>query len=161
MLNVCFTQRSLNAQPTIFSWFSCVVQPLPWASVHWLVQCTQECHWNATGRPSVHWDTTGRPCKYCRVHWNTTGNTQLKLPHTECHWRDSDYCSLHWNTTGANVAAHIPAYINKHGSTHANLKWQDHRTLSSKWIGLCKFSFYLKFTALQCIPVLLFQCVST
>ena len=24
----------------------------PWASVHWLVQCTLECHWNATGWPS-------------------------------------------------------------------------------------------------------------
>ena len=34
--------------------------PLPWASVHWLVQCTLECHWNATGWPSVHWNTTGK-----------------------------------------------------------------------------------------------------
>ena len=34
--------------------------PLPWASVHWLVQCTLECHWNATGWPSVHWDTNGK-----------------------------------------------------------------------------------------------------
>ena len=29
--------------------------PLPWASVHWLLQCTLECHWNATGWPSVQW----------------------------------------------------------------------------------------------------------
>ena len=38
--------------------------PLPWANVHWLVQCTLECHCSATGWPSVHWDTTGRPSKY-------------------------------------------------------------------------------------------------
>ena len=38
-----------------------VKRPLPWASVHWLVQCTLECHWNATGWPSVHWDPTGTP----------------------------------------------------------------------------------------------------
>ena len=30
-----------------------------------------------------------------------------------------------------------------------------------KWTGLCKFSFYLEFTALQCIPVLLFKREST
>ena len=38
--------------------------PLPWASVHWLVQCILECHWNTTSWPSVHWDTTGRPSEY-------------------------------------------------------------------------------------------------
>ena len=37
-----------------------ITQPLPWASVHWLVQCTLECHWNATGWRSVIWDTTGK-----------------------------------------------------------------------------------------------------
>ena len=80
--------------------------PLPWASVHWLVQCTLECHWNATGWPSVH--------------WNTTGKTSLKQPYTGMpleklswirptlgsHWRNFNFCSLHWNTTGGTVTAH-------------------------------------------------------
>ena len=82
------------------------IHPLPWASVHWLVQCTLECHWKATGWPSVHWDTTGK--------------TELKQPHTGmpldklswirptlgCHWRNSNFWSLHWNTTGGSVTAH-------------------------------------------------------
>ena len=36
------------------------LDPLPWSSVHWLTQCTLECHWNATGWPSVHCNTTGK-----------------------------------------------------------------------------------------------------
>ena len=63
--------------------------PLPWASVHWLVQCTLEYHLNATDWPSVHSDTTGRPSEYLQgtlehdlknlvetaPHWNATGET--------------------------------------------------------------------------------------
>ena len=93
--------------------------PLPWANIHWLVQCTLECHWNATGWPSVHWHTTVRPSEY--VHWNATGKTKLKQPHTGmpleklswirptlgCHWRNSNFCSIHWNSTGGTVTAHI------------------------------------------------------
>ena len=44
---------------------------------------------------------------------------------------------------------------------HWLTQWQDDRPPSSKWTGLCKFSFYLEFTALQCILVLLFKHVST
>ena len=39
-------------------------------------------------------------------------------------------------------------------SIHASLKWQDGGTPVSKWTGLCIFSLYLEFTALQWIPVL-------
>ena len=46
-------------------------------------------------------------------------------------------------------------------SIHASLKWQDGGTPVSKWIGLCIFSLYLDFTALQWMPVLLFTHVST
>ena len=49
----------------------------------------------------------------------------------------------------------------KQSSIHARLKWQDGGTPSSKRTGLCKFSFYLEFIALQCIRVLLFKRVST
>ena len=63
--------------------------PLPWASVHWLVQCTLECHWNVTGWPSVHWDTTGK--------------TQLKQPTLECHWRDLVESAPHWDATGETL----------------------------------------------------------
>ena len=61
--------------------------PLPWASVHWLVQCTLECHWNATGWPSVHWDTTGPPSEYL----------QGTLEH---HWKNLVETAPHWNATG-------------------------------------------------------------
>ena len=118
------------------------VAPLPWASVHWLVQCTLECHWNATGWLTVHCDTTGRPNEYLqhtpleKLRWN--------LPTLEYHWRNSDFCSLHWNITGGNTQVHIVLQ----SSIHASLKLQDGGTPSSKWIGLCKFSFYFEFTAL-------------
>ena len=46
-------------------------------------------------------------------------------------------------------------------SIHASLKWQDGRTPVSKWTGLCIFSLYLEFTALQWMPVLLLTHVST
>ena len=46
-------------------------------------------------------------------------------------------------------------------SIHASLKWQDGGTPVSKWIGLCIFSLYMEFTALQWIPVLLLTHVST
>ena len=61
--------------------------PLPWANVHWLVQCTLECHWNATGWPSVHWDTTGWPSEYL----------QGTLEH---HWKNLVETAPHWNATG-------------------------------------------------------------
>ena len=77
---------------------------------------------------------TGTPLE--KRSWN--------CPTLECHWRNSDHGSLLWNTTGGTVTAH------KH-------TWD----LSSKWIGLCKFSFNLEFTALQWISVLLFKRVST
>ena len=80
--------------------------PLPWASVHWLVQCTLECHWNATGWPNVHWDTTGKTL----LKQSHTGMPLEKLswihPTLGCHWRNSNFCSLHWNTTGGSVTAH-------------------------------------------------------
>ena len=46
-------------------------------------------------------------------------------------------------------------------SIHASLKWQDGGTPVSKWIGLCIFSLYMEFTALQRMPVLLLTHVST
>ena len=43
-------------------------------------------------------------------------------------------------------------------SIHASLKWQDGGAPVSKWTGLCIFSLYLQFTALQWMPVLLSTC---
>ena len=40
-------------------------------------------------------------------------------------------------------------------------RWQDGETPVSKWKGLCIFSLYLEFTALQWMPVLLLTHVST
>ena len=155
-----------------------VWSPLPWASVHWLVQCTLECHCNATGLPSVHWDTTGRPNEYLQgtlehhwknlvetaPHWNATGETWLKPHHTgmpleklyllqptlEHHRRDCD-------------RPHTPQHIklSMQGSIHASVKWQDGGTPVSKWTGLCIFSLYLEFIALQWIPFLPLTRVTT
>ena len=62
---------------------------LPWASVHWLLQCTLEWHWDAIGWSSVHWNTTGRPSEYLQGtlehHWKNLvetaphGNTAMPL----------------------------------------------------------------------------------
>ena len=95
-------------------------KPLPWASVHWLVQCTLECHCNATGWSIVHWNTTGRPSEYLQGtldhHWKnlvetahtgmSLGNLSLIRPTLGCQWRNSNFCSLQWNTTGGTVTAH-------------------------------------------------------
>ena len=81
--------------------------PLPWASVHWLVQRTLECHCNAIGWPCVHCDNTGWPSEYLQGY---TGAPLEKLcwncPTLEWHWRFSDYCSVHWNTTGGTIREH-------------------------------------------------------
>ena len=57
----------------LLTYWGRMTHPLPLASVHWLVQCTLECHWGATGWPSVHWDTNGRPSEYLQGtlehHW--------------------------------------------------------------------------------------------
>ena len=140
-------------------------------------------HWDATGMPLVNPAYTGiplgHPANTCRVHWkdniwncltlechwrnvnifrlhwNTTGKNSWNCPTLGCHWRN--FCSLHWNTTGGTVVAptHAQAHIVKQNSIHASLRWQDGEAPISKWTGLCKFSFYLEFTALQWIPVLL------
>ena len=110
-----------------------------------------------TGWASVHWNATGIPLvDSLGYHWATkrvlacyTGTPPAKLswncPTLECRWRSSDYCGLHWNTTEGTVRAHThtQAHIVKQSSIHASLKWQDGGTTSSKWTGLCKFSFYL------------------
>ena len=104
-------------------------------------------HLNATEMPLVDPVYTGippgDPVNTCRVHWNTTGKVS---------W-NSDYCSPHWNTTGGTVTAHTHPCRN----INARLKWQGGGTPSRKWTGLCKFCFYLEFTALQWIPVLLLK----
>ena len=81
--------------------------PLPWGSVHWLVQCTLECHWNATGWPSVHWNTSGWPSEYwhgtLEHHWR---NLVEIAPHWNATGETLDYCSLHCNTTGWTITTH-------------------------------------------------------
>ena len=137
--------------------------PLPWASVHWLVQCTLECHWNATGWPSVHGDTTWRPSDYL----------QATLEH---HWKNLLETAPHWNATGETLTfaaytgtpleglwqtTHALSHIVKQSSMHASLKCHVGGTPVSKWTGFCKFRLYLEFTALQWIPVLILTHVST
>ena len=82
-------------------------EPLPWASVHWLDQCTLDCHWLTQCTLGYHWATQ-------RILAGYTG-TPLEMPLEKlswicptlgCHWRNSHFCSLHWNTTGGTVTAH-------------------------------------------------------
>ena len=100
----------------------------------------------------------GVPANPCRVHWNTTGKLSWNCPTLGCHWRNFNFCSLYWNTTRETITApHTQAHMVKQSSIHASLKWQDGGTAVIKWRGLCKFSSYLEFTALQWIPVLLLK----
>ena len=117
----------------------------------------------------------GNPANTCnRVHWNITGEKlSWNCPTLECNWRDSNFCGLQRNATGGTVTApaprlphihthaHTQTHIVKQSSIRASLKWQDGGTPISKWTDLCKFSFYLEFTVLQWIPILLLKHVST
>ena len=77
---------------------------IPWASVHWLVQCTLECHWLTQCTLEYHWATqrilagyTGTPLE--KLSWNS--------PKLECHWRNSVESAPHWEATGeTNFAAY-------------------------------------------------------
>ena len=128
----CAYNFTLNT-PYIKQWFP---YPEPvytgWSNVHW----------NAIGWHSAHWDATG-------IIARCTGTPLEKLS-----WN-----SLHRNATGETLFQ--PTHIIKQSSMHASLKWQDDGRPSSNLTSLCRFSFYLEFTALQCIPVLLFKRVST
>ena len=83
----------LSQQVKSTSWIAHYCIPLPWASVHWLVKCTLECHWNATGWPSVHWDTTGRRREYL----------QGALVHQ---WKNLVETAPHCNATGVTLTAY-------------------------------------------------------
>ena len=119
---------------------------------HWLTQCTLGYHW-ATQLILARY--TGTPLE--KLSWNS--------PTLGCHWINSNFYSIDCNTTGGTVTAptrpdtYSLAY--RVASIHASLKWQDGGTPVSKWTGLCIFSLYLEFTALQWMPVLLFTHVST
>ena len=86
-----------------------VFPPLPWASVHWLVQCTLGCHWNATGWPSVYqWDNTGRPREYLQGtlehHWK---KNSWNSPTLECHWRNLVKTTQYWDATGETLTLQL------------------------------------------------------
>ena len=108
-----------------------------------------ECHWLNKCALGYHWETQRILAEYTR--------TPLEKLSWNCPTLEySDYCSLHWNTTGGTTTAppHTHTHIIKQSSIWASFKWQDDWTPSSKWTGLYKFSFYMEFTALQCIPML-------
>ena len=74
--------------------------PLPWASVHWLVQCKLECHWKTQCTLGYHWATkrilagyTGTPLE--KLSWNS--------PTLECHWRNLVESGPHWDATGETL----------------------------------------------------------
>ena len=126
----CFEMCTVRNNQTVISLFQ-----LPWAIVHWLIQCTPECHWNTICWPGVNWDTTGWPSEYL----------QFTPEHP---WKNVFEFPPHWNATGKTLT--IPSYT-RTLHTHANvikvvpmpvLKWQDGGTPSIKYICLCKFSLY-------------------
>ena len=114
------------------------------------------------GHPTNTWGYTGTPLE--KLSWNS--------PTLECHWRNLVESAPHWDATGETITfvAYTgiplerlwqPTHAPTHPGIHASLKWQDGRTPVSKWTGLCIFSLYLEFTALQWMPVLLLTHVST
>ena len=74
----------------------------------------------------------------------------LLQPTLEHHRRDCD-------------RPHTPQHIklSMQGSIHVSVKWRDGGTPVSKWTGLCIFSLYLEFTALQWILFLPLTRVTT
>ena len=74
--------------------------PLPWASVHWLVQCRLECHWLTQCTLGYHWATQ-------RILAGCTGTALEKLswnsPTLECHWRNLVESTPHWDATGETL----------------------------------------------------------
>ena len=68
--------------------------PLPWASVHWLVQRTPKSHCNTTGWPSIHWDNNRWHSQYLQ---GTLGHHWKNLVETVPHWNatgETDYCGI-------------------------------------------------------------------
>ena len=136
--SLCYVYECIRISGTPFTNIKCqdCVQakgryvPLPWASVHWLVQCTLECHWNATGWPSVHWDTTGPSSEYLQgtlEHHRKKNN--WNSPTLECHWRNLVESGTHMDATGETLTfaaytgtpleglwqpTHAPTHIVKH-----------------------------------------------
>ena len=72
--------------------------PLPWASLHWRVQCTLECHWVTHCILTYHWVTP----QVLEQHWKNLVET---APHYNT-TRETDYCSLHWNTIRDSNSPH-------------------------------------------------------
>ena len=152
-------------EPVYTGWSSvhCNATGMP-LECHWLTQCTLGYHW-ATQQILAGY--TGTPLE--KLSWNS--------PTLECHWRNLVETAPHWDATGETLtfaaytgtplerlwqpthARHIQ--LSMQSSIHARLKWQDGGTKLSKWTGLCIFSLYLEFTALQWIPVPLLTHVST
>ena len=125
---------------------------------HWLTQCPLGYHWATqrilagyTGTPlgKLSWNRPTLECHWRNLvesapHWMPPEKLSILQPTMEHHWRDCD-------------SPHTPRHIkfSMQSSIHASLKWQDGGTPVSKWTGLCIFSIYLEFTALQWMPVLL------
>ena len=137
-----------------------LIVPLPWASVHWQVECTLECHWLTQCTLGYHWATQRIPAGYTGTpleklswdspHWNATGETLTFAAYTGTPLEGL------WQPT---QPGHI--WLSMRSRIHASLKWQNGGTPVSKWSGLFIFSLYLRFTALQWIPVPLWTHVST
>ena len=113
-----------------------------------------ECHWDTTWRPSEYMQGTLEHHRKDLVgtapqHWDATGETLTFTAYTGTPLEGL------WQPT------HAPTHIVNQSSSHASFKWQDDGTPVNKWVGLCKFSLYLEFTALQWIPVLLLTHVIT
>ena len=148
----------------------------------WRIVCIPVSNYTAhylepvyTGWSNVHWNDTGLPLvDQCTLgyHWVTwrilawyTGTPLEKLswncPTLECHWRNSIAGSTGTPLDGLEQPTHTQAHMIKQSSIHASLKWQHGGTPNGQGTGLCKFSLYLEFTALQSIPILLIKRVST
>ena len=124
--------------------------PLPWASVHWLVQCTLGYHW-ATQR--IFAGYTGTPLEklsWNSPHWNATGETLTFAAYTGTPLEGL------WQPTQA------PTQIIKHAEYHPcqfeMTRWRDTGKQVDRSLYILPL---LGFTALQWIPVLLLTHVST
>ena len=108
---------------------------------HWLTQCTLGYHW-ATQRILAGY--TGTPLEklsWNGPHWNATKETLTFAAYTGT------------RLEGLWQPAQAPTHIVKHAQQHpCQFEMTLWRDTSKQWTGLCIFSTYLEFTALQWIP---------
>ena len=117
---------------------------------HWLTQCTLGYHW---ATQLILTGYTRTPLE--KLSWNSPHSNATEETLTFAAYAGTRLEGL-WQP--AQAPTHIVKHAQQHPCQFEMTRWRD---TSKQWSGLCIFSIYLEFTALQWIPVLLLTHVST